>query len=153
MAEVGKINPLGYPEINSRTTFEELNLTMAKMGKVPPDSPDLSSPPNANPAVARCNQAFASALDAAIKSGKSRFAAENEAEKAFRNAMPPLSGAQNIRDFIACVSQAMLLGALSFSEGSRLLYAAQVAYSTLETRSHHSRRQRDAAREQPQTAP
>jgi hypothetical protein len=42
--------------------------------------------------------------------------------------MPPLSGPENIRDFIACVAHAMLIGAILGPDGARLLYAAQVAY-------------------------
>lgn len=41
--------------------------------------------------------------------------------------MPPLSGQQNIQDFIACVAQGMLLGAILVADGSRFLYAAQIA--------------------------
>jgi hypothetical protein len=45
--------------------------------------------------------------------------------------MPPLSGYENIRDFIACVAHAMLIGAIQSEQGSKLLYAAQVALCTV----------------------
>jgi hypothetical protein len=45
--------------------------------------------------------------------------------------MPPLSGHENIRDFIACVAQGILIEAISGSDGARLLYAAQVAHTAL----------------------
>lgn len=45
---------------------------------------------------------------------------------------PPLSGADNIRDFIACVAHGMLIAAIEGPAGARLLYAAQVAHCTLE---------------------
>jgi hypothetical protein len=48
--------------------------------------------------------------------------------------MPPLSGADNIRDFVACVAHGLLLGVLSDSECTRLLYAAQVAGGMAQTR-------------------
>jgi hypothetical protein len=49
---------------------------------------------------------------------------------AFREAMPPLTGRRNIRDFVACVGYGMLIGAIHLNEGTKLLYAAQVAYIT-----------------------
>jgi hypothetical protein len=49
---------------------------------------------------------------------------------AYRNTMPPLRGAENIRDFIACVAQALLFGVIKDKDASKLLYAAQVAFST-----------------------
>ena len=45
--------------------------------------------------------------------------------------MPTLDGFENIRDFIACTAQAMLLGAITESKGTKLLYAAQVALGTV----------------------
>ena len=50
---------------------------------------------------------------------------------AYRLAMPPLSGYQNICDFIACAGYGMLLGAIKESNGAKLLYAAQVALATV----------------------
>ena len=45
--------------------------------------------------------------------------------------MPPLSGHENICDFIACVAHGILIEAISGSDGARLLYAAQVAHTAL----------------------
>ena len=60
--------------------------------------------------------------------------------------MPPLEGAQNIRYFIDCIAHAMLIEAIPTSDGTRLLYAAQVGWSTMDTRSHHvTPRKRDRA--------
>jgi hypothetical protein len=53
--------------------------------------------------------------------------AERCAGKAFRLAMPPLSGYRNICDFIACAGYGMLMGAIKSESGTKLLYAAQVA--------------------------
>jgi hypothetical protein len=44
--------------------------------------------------------------------------------------MPSLIGAQNIRDFVACVAHGMLLEAIEDRSGGKLLYAAQVAFAT-----------------------
>jgi hypothetical protein len=45
--------------------------------------------------------------------------------------LPPLSGFENIRDFIACVAHAMLIGAIMDNLGTKLLYAAQIALTTV----------------------
>jgi len=71
-----------------------------------------------------------SALRAAKERGRSEFGAANDAEAAYRRVMPPLSGAENIRDFVACVAHGMILGAFTGPTGARLLYAAQVAHTT-----------------------
>jgi hypothetical protein len=55
------------------------------------------------------------------------YATEREAARAYRNAMPPLVGSRNIRDFIACAAHGMLIGAIDGAEGARFLYAARVA--------------------------
>jgi hypothetical protein len=49
------------------------------------------------------------------------------AHKAFRKSLPPLTGRENIQNFIACVAHGMLIGAILSPDGARLLYAAQVA--------------------------
>ena len=41
--------------------------------------------------------------------------------------MPPLSTRDGCLDFIACVAQGILLGAICEKDSSKLLYAAQVA--------------------------
>jgi hypothetical protein len=50
-----------------------------------------------------------------------------KAADAYREAMPPLTGSENIRNFIACVGHGMLLHIFNENEASKLLYAAQVA--------------------------
>ena len=51
------------------------------------------------------------------------------ANKAYREALPPLRGAENISDFIACVAHGMALDVFDTKEASKMLYAAQVAAS------------------------
>jgi hypothetical protein len=46
--------------------------------------------------------------------------------------MPPLCGAENIRNFIACVARAMLTETIKGTDATRLLYAAQVAQAALD---------------------
>jgi hypothetical protein len=85
---------------------------------------------SANPAVARCLNAWARANKAERAKGKSKGEASIGADRAYRAAMPPLSGQENIRDFIACVAHAMIVHIFLDDTGAKLLYAAQVAHTT-----------------------
>ena len=91
-------------------------------------SPDPASPSTENPAVARCVNAYRHAFFVAQEQKQSTYEGHSYAQFAFRDSLPPLAGEDNIRDFIACVGQGILIHAIESSEGTRLLYAAQVAY-------------------------
>jgi hypothetical protein len=106
----------------------------------PPEGPDPNSPACNNLAVATCCAAYAGALKSTRELGKSSFACKDAAGRAYRLALPPLTGADNIRDFVACAAYGMLLGAISPADGARLLYAAQVASSALQLSSPKSKR-------------
>jgi hypothetical protein len=93
----------------------------------------------ANAVVTRCIEAYADAMKDAVEHRKHHYDAAKEAGRAFRQRMPPLSGHENIRDFIACVAQGILMDVISGSDGARLLYAAQVAHSAM-TPAPHSRK-------------
>ena len=84
-----------------------------------------------NPAVALCTEVWQKIHAATLKQTGNVYTADRCAGKAFRLAMPPLSGYQNICDFIACAGYAMLLGAIKEENGTKLLYAAQIALATL----------------------
>ena len=84
---------------------------------------------HANPAVARCLDAFNRTYKANLAINQTKAAATECAAVAYREAMPPLTGPDNIRDFIACVAQGILVGAINSLQSSKLLYAAQVALS------------------------
>ncbi|MGD0683095.1 MAG: hypothetical protein ABR990_13715 [Terracidiphilus sp.] len=84
-----------------------------------------------NPVVNRCMNAWNRAYKTEFEKCEDQNDAVNAAEIAYRDAMPTLSGFENIRDFIACVAHAMLIGAISGNQGTRLLYAAQVALTTV----------------------
>jgi hypothetical protein len=91
-----------------------------------------------NNAVARCCAAFIETFRAVFAAGdpnepnSARFEAGKAAVTAYSAALPPLTGASNIRDFIACVAHGMLLEILDDRAGTKLLYAAQVAGSFME---------------------
>ena len=90
--------------------------------------------PVPNLAVDVCDRMFANATEKALKEGKSEKLARQMGRIAYCGAMPKLSGATNIRDFIACVTYAMALDILPGKEGTQLLYAAQVAHTALTKR-------------------
>ena len=58
------------------------------------------------------------------------FACE-QAAMSFRQAMPPLAGYENIRDFIACIVYAMLHRIFNGDECQQLLGAAKIAMALL----------------------
>ena len=91
------------------------------------DAVGKSNPSFANPAVAHCCKAWKKAFRATVDAGKSEVIAAFNAAEVYRAAMPPLSTRASCRDFIACVAQGILLGAISEKDGGKLLYAAQVA--------------------------
>jgi hypothetical protein len=95
------------------------------------DALDKSNPALANSAVARCCKAWKKAYRAEMdEDGLDSFAARKGGE-AFRAALPPLTSRESCRDFIACVAQGMLLGAIAEKNGGKLLYAAQIALSNV----------------------
>ena len=95
---------------------------------------DESSPIPANLAVARCMNARERVYQEELVKGTDRGHASLAADVAYRDAMPPLSDYENIRDFIACLAHAMLIGVIRGDQGNRLLYASQVALSTVRCR-------------------
>jgi hypothetical protein len=96
-----------------------------------PSVEDLYCPSLKNPAVALCVDAWQKIHTATLQQTRNVYTAERCAGKIYRMAMPPLSGYQNICDFIACAGYGMLLGAIKDDNGTKLLYAAQVALSAL----------------------
>jgi hypothetical protein len=99
-----------------------------------------------NPAVAQCTEAWRRAFRSVLKKKNSEELAHLEAGAAYRMAMPPLVGYENISNFIACVGFGMLMVVFVDGEGTRLLYAAQVALNAGSTRKKKTKKQ-------PQTGP
>ena len=65
------------------------------------------------------------------RKGRTHLYASEGAGPAWVNAMPPLTGYENILDFIACAAHGIMLGAIDEKRGSKLLYAAQIALGAL----------------------
>ena len=95
------------------------------------NNPGEPCPSLDNPAVARCVDIWERAYQAHTMKRNTGYNPDNIAGKAYRRAMPPLTGYQNICDFIACVGYGLLIGAVHEDSAGKLLYAAQVAFSTL----------------------
>lgn len=87
--------------------------------------------PKRSPAVQSCVHAYQQARLRNQASGASHDSQDDSAASAYRKAMPELSSYYNIRDFIACTAHGMALRAIDTVEGSKLLYAAQVALGAL----------------------
>jgi len=85
----------------------------------------------ANPAIARCCDAWRSRYKAEMSKGKNRIFAAHHADESYRDAMPPLVDDEGIRDFIVCTAHGMLIGAIPHQNGTQLLYAAQVALAAI----------------------
>jgi len=91
------------------------------------DAVDKSSPSFSNPAVALCSKAWRKTFRDQVGADVNEVSAARRAAEAYRVAMPALSTRESCRDFIACVAQGILLGAIPEKDGGKLLYAAQVA--------------------------
>jgi hypothetical protein len=94
-----------------------------------------------NAALDRCVKAWQRTFDLASidedddslapPDNNSTFFARTQASLSFRDAMPPLSGYENIRDFIACTTYAMLKRILDKGECKELYRAAKIAMALL----------------------
>ena len=88
--------------------------------------------PQQNPAVAHCSEVWDRVFaTASRRKDYQEEQAITEADQAYCRAMPQLVGFDNICDFIACVGYAMLNNVFVEGQGTKLLYAAQVALSTV----------------------
>lgn len=83
---------------NSSGNSAEANLIAAfNRWTSPPEPADLSGPAMENAAVGRCCRAYMQAIETARKVGEDRYDGRRRAREAYRYAMPPLSGSENIR--------------------------------------------------------
>jgi hypothetical protein len=95
------------------------------------ESPDR---PSDNRVVVRCMRAYSRAYNkklAELDEDESDFRAREAGSHAYLCAMPPVSGYENIRDFIACVTYASLADIIRQPNAEHYLAAAKVALGTL----------------------
>ncbi len=81
----------------------------------------VTNAPINSPAVTRCCDAY----NRELARSRNQPNSLRRADKAFLDAMPPLVSLDNIRDFIACIAQGMLIDVFLMSTSTRLLYAAR----------------------------
>jgi hypothetical protein len=93
--------------------------------------PNTLERPTQNAAVARCLRAWQRTYKKAISDDEDDYQAKCEGDRAFLRAMPPLSGFDNIRDFIACVTYAVVIEVVRHKDADHLLAAAKIALATL----------------------
>src|ERR1700722_2918418 len=101
-----------------------------------PDEPTEEAPNrlSENDAVADCLRAWHITMEnelAKLDKDEDDRHAEKKANEAFLAAMPPLSGYQNICDFIACVAQAYMWDIIRHQQADHLFKAAKIAMSAL----------------------
>ncbi|MGA2571825.1 MAG: hypothetical protein ABSF23_15025 [Terracidiphilus sp.] len=87
-----------------------------------------------NDAVARCVRAWRLTMKKEreeLDEGDSEYEAEKASNNAYLGAMPPLSGYQNICDFIACVTNGSMVGVIPQRDAEHFLAAAKIALGAL----------------------
>lgn len=86
-------------------------------------------------ALKRCRAAWQRAYNSTMAANGNRSSEEwcavDNARRAYCNALPLLYGYEGIRDFIACVAHGIVIEAVPPEKTGQLLYAAQVAISSL----------------------
>jgi hypothetical protein len=106
-----------------------MSTNMTQPAQIPISNPSPS--PQRNSAVQRCCDARERSLEASRAKELDSYTISSSAADAYRDAMPDLSGYENIRDFIACAAHGMVIRAIDSTDGPKLLYAAQVAIGAL----------------------
>ncbi|WP_109486931.1 hypothetical protein [Occallatibacter savannae] len=85
-------------------------------------------------AVAKCQDEYHHAFALAKEKGLAQPKALRMASVAYKLAMPRMESLNAIRAAIACIAQGIALEVFDGRDGSQLLYAAQVAMSTLKAK-------------------
>ena len=101
--------------------------------------------PVPNLAVDVCVRAYTDMLQEQCKDKKQTPEARALAGRiAYCNSLPRLNDSDSIRDFIACVVHGMAINAIPSTEGTKLLYGAQVAQTALPSPKRHKKRNKSA---------
>jgi hypothetical protein len=87
--------------------------------------------PSDNPSVSRCIRAWNRAYHKKLDEDESDNEAEEAGKRHYLRAMPPLAGYENVRDFIACVTYALLIEIIRPFEAEHYFAAANVALGAL----------------------
>lgn len=101
---------------------EEVATRMANMAGIYPE-PNL--------AVEICCGNYSRLVEEKTSEDSSAEAIAKVGRAGYCGVLPRLNDGESIRDFIACVVHGMAIGVIPSTEGTRLLYGAQVAHSAL----------------------
>ncbi|MGA2906383.1 MAG: hypothetical protein ABSE36_01650 [Terracidiphilus sp.] len=86
-------------------------------------------------AIASCMRSWNYAYSKLAEDDDSaEYQCERAGNKAYLNAVPPLSGHQNICDFIACINYASMAGVVTHKEATHYLANARIALAALSLR-------------------
>jgi hypothetical protein len=96
--------------------------------------PPRDRTPRTTKALDHCKAEWQNAYDLAQSKGLAPAKALRMASVAYKLAMPKMDNLPAIRAAIACVAQGITLEVFDGRDGSQLLYAAQVAMSTLKAK-------------------
>jgi hypothetical protein len=96
--------------------------------------PPRDRTPRSTKAIDHCKAEWQNAYDLAQSKGLAPAKALRMASVACKLAMPKMDNLPAIRAAIACVAQGITLEVFDGRDGSQLLYAAQVAMSTLKAK-------------------
>ncbi len=102
-----------------------------------PTHPDVAPalpPAETRSADTRCISAYNNAMKCAKDKGLADYYCTKAAERAFIDTIPRLHKPENIAGFIACITYAMLIGVIRLEEGTKYLYAAQIATQAMQGR-------------------
>jgi len=105
---------------------DDINATENESGQEAPERPAE------NAAIYRCIRAYQRAYrkeieDLEIEEDDDKFPAEQAGKAAYLRAVPPLTGYENICDFIACITCADLTKVIRHDEAGYFLDSAKVA--------------------------
>jgi hypothetical protein len=114
------------------TVIEAFPASQPAGAPVPRLKPDPAHAKAINRCMAAWRRAFNAYMEHCEGTSTDRVFAAHEADKAYCNAMPLLSSYESIRDFIACTAHGILIGAIPPQKSGHILYAAQVALSSLQ---------------------
>jgi hypothetical protein len=138
MASLALIKEAGYKKPESPAV---LTRKLAQFAGIYP-LPDL--------AVDLCIAKWEEAIQQQRDAGVSLVEAAQPARAVYCAYLPKLSTRDEVSEFIACVAYGMANGIIPGSEGTRLLYAAQVAHSTLPSPKRRKKRNK-TSQKQPST--
>jgi hypothetical protein len=117
---------------------EPLNQLVQKMGRI------TGMYPVPHLAVEVCCGSYLSTIQDLRDKKCNEDAISRGGQMAYCAVLPRLSDSESIREFIACVVHGMAVGAIPSTEGTRLLYGAQVAHAALPSPKRHKKRNKSA---------